>query len=80
MPPAVNITMVHNSTEMVTEFPTHLEMSKYKNITGEVIVGLSTRDFPDVTIKEVIIVTIMLGMWLYSILLTKRAWKQFLRD
>ena len=30
--------------------------------------------------KEIIVVLIMLTLWIYSIILTVRAWKQFLKD
>ena len=34
----------------------------------------------EIPMKEIIIVTMMLSLWVYSILLTKRRWKQILRD
>ena len=50
------------------------------NSTGLVSDKSSVDSLLEIPIKEVIIVTMMLSLWIYSIVLTKRAWKQFLRD
>ena len=35
---------------------------------------------PVILPKEIVVVLIMLTLWIYSIILTVRAWKQFLKD
>ena len=34
----------------------------------------------DIPAKEIIIVILMLSLWIYSIVLTRRAWYQFLKE
>ena len=42
--------------------------------------SLAPTDFSEIPAKEIIIVILMLGLWVYSIILTRRAWYQFLKE
>ena len=49
------------------------------NITDEM--GSKTyTNFDEIPAKEIIIVVLMLGLWFYSILLTRKAWVKILRE
>ena len=42
--------------------------------------SLAPTDFSEIPAKEIIIVILMLSLWVYSIILTRRAWYQFLKE
>ena len=40
----------------------------------------NSTNLADIPAKEIIIVMLMLSLWMYSIILTRRAWYQFLKE
>ena len=42
--------------------------------------SLKPTNFGDIPAKEIIIVVLMLSLWIYSIVLTRRAWAHFLKE
>ena len=42
--------------------------------------SLKPTNFGDIPAKEIIIVLLMLSLWIYSIVLTRRAWAHFLKE
>jgi hypothetical protein len=86
----VNILNVtRTSLENVTKLPslfeddlsqsneTALDCQNQPNITR---IGPQVTNLSEIPAKEIIIVFIMLGLWLYSIVLTRKAWYRLLKE
>ena len=48
--------------------------------TSDVVVGPKVTNLEEIPAKEIIIVILMLGLWLYSIVLTRKAWVKILKE
>ena len=52
----------------------------FERVADATAVTATTTDTPVILPKEIFVVLIMLTLWIYSIILTVRAWKRILKD
>ena len=57
-----------------------ISVANNSSLSEDVVMGPKVTNLEEIPAKEIIIVILMLGLWLYSIVLTRKAWVKILKE